>query len=432
MLARDLLRGSNLILVAVTIVAGAILVWFVARGGMETAAPASSIATTSPPTTSEGGQGGGSTSSTGASASTSTTLPRDPLQGLAWEVIADGLDQPVFATTAPGDERIFVVERSGRIQIVDPATGQVGSVPFLDIASKTLPSKGIELGLLGLAFHPDYEQNGRLFVYYTDLSNDTAVAEYARIDADTANPGSERIFVRVAREGLRHNAGMLQFGPDGYLWIAIGDGGLFEVHGQDNTQFLGTILRLDLDGGLPYAVPPDNPFVDAAGAPEVWAYGLRNPWRFDIDAESRHIYVGDVGQANAEEIDAVPLTPDGWNFGWPVMEGPNCWLEPSGCDTDGLTLPITSYSHADGCSVTGGVVYRGDAIPELDGHYFYADWCFGWVRSLLYSNGQVSQEQDWSSQIGEIGMVSSFGVDANGEILITTSEGTLGRIVPTR
>jgi glucose/arabinose dehydrogenase len=338
----------------------------------------------------------------------------------------------VFATTAPGDDRIFVVERSGRIQIIDPGTGAVNASPFLDVTTLTLPSKGIELGLLGLAFHPGYAENGRFFVHYTDVNHDTAVAEYTRLDADRADPGSGRIFVRVAREGLRHNAGMLQFGPTGFLWIAIGDGGLFEVYGQDNTQFLGTILRLDVDGEEPYDIPPDNPFVNGDGAPEVWAYGLRNPWRFDIDAESGFIYIGDVGQANAEEIDAVSLTPDGWNFGWPIMEGPDCWIEPAGCDTAGLTLPIASYSHADGCSVTGGVVYRGEAIPELTGHYFYADWCFGWVRSLLHLDGAVIQEADWSGQLGELGMISSFGVDGDGEILITTSEGLLGRIVPVR
>lgn len=424
-------RNPNFVLLVVTILSAIVLTWFVAAGGLDpTSEPTAGI---SPEGTSAGTIDESRDQESGTNETTTTTsLPSGPLLGLEWQTISEGLDQPVFATTAPGDERIFVVERGGRIQVVDPETGDIAPEPFLDITDKTLPSKGIELGLLGLAFHPGYEKNGRFFVYYTDLDHDTAVAEYARLDADHADADSGRVFVGVAREGLRHNAGMLQFGPDGYLWIAIGDGGLFEVYGQDNTQFLGTILRLDMDDGDPYAVPEDNPFVVGSGAPEVWAYGLRNPWRFDIDAESGIIYIGDVGQANAEEIDAVPIAEGGWNFGWPIMEGPNCWLDESDCDTEGLTLPIASYSHADGCSVTGGVVYRGTAIPELDGHYFYADWCFGWVRSLLYSNGQVSDEQDWSTDLGEVGMISSFGVDENGEVLITTSEGTLGRIVPIR
>ena len=431
-----ILSRANAPFIALVVLAGGALVWFLAVGGLDedpgVVGPTSTLAGTTVAPSTTAAAGDGTTAESGATTSTSGADDTSPAPGLpaaiAVDVITDQLAQPVFATAAPGDDRIFVVERQGRIRVVDPQTRIVGGTPFLDVSSKTLADKGIELGLLGLAFHPGYEENGRFFVYYTDTNHDTAVAEYARLDADRADPASERIFVRVEREGLRHNAGMLQFGPDGNLWIAIGDGGLFEVYGQDPTQFLGTILRLDVDGEEPYAIPPDNPFVDGGGAPEVWAYGLRNPWRFDIDSEAGLIYIGDVGQADAEEIDAVPLTPSGWNFGWPIMEGPNCWLEVD-CDTAGLTLPITSYSHAEGCSVTGGVVYRGAAIPGLVGHYLYADWCLGWIRSLRYDGSTVHDMADWSSSIGEVGMITSFGTDADGEVLIVTQEGMLGRIV---
>ncbi len=355
-----------------------------------------------------------------------------PLQGLAIETLSDDLNQPVFATTAPGDDRIFVIERQGIIRIFDPETGTLATDPFLDIRAKTRANTGIELGLLGLAFHPGFAENDRFFVYYTDGSDDTAVAEYARADANSADPASERVFISVARQGVRHNAGMLQFGPDGYLYIAIGDGGLFEVHGQDPGQFLGTILRLDVDGAEPYEVPDDNPFIAGGGAAEVWAYGLRNPWRFAIDSASSSMYIGDVGQADVEEIDAVPLEPVGYNFGWPVMEGSSCWSPKSDCDMSGKVLPVIEYGHDEGCSVTGGFVYRGRHLPELDGHYFYADWCTGWIRSLRLAEGSVSDTVDWSDQLGAAGQVTSFGLDAAGELLFTTFEGSLARIVPVR
>lgn len=375
-----------------------------------------------------GGIAGQETTTTSAAPAATVS----PLRGLASEVLVEGLAQPVFATSAPGDERIYVIERAGRILIYDPATSQLLPDPFLDIGHKTNASTGIELGLLGLAFHPDYVENGRLFVYYTDRSNNTAVAEYARLDPDTVDPGSEEIFITVEREGLRHNAGMLQFGPDGHLYVAIGDGGLFEVYGQDPGQFLGTILRLDMNRGDPYAIPDDNPFASTGGAPEVWAYGLRNPWRFSIDRTSNTIFIGDVGQAGAEEIDAVELLPEGYNFGWPVMEGFDCWLPAEGCDTGGKELPVTAYSHNDGCSVTGGYVYRGSQIPEHYGHYFYADWCIGWVKSFELAGEQVLNARDWTDDLGSLGQVTSFGLDPASELLYTTFEGVLGRIVPVR
>jgi glucose/arabinose dehydrogenase len=369
------------------------------------------------------------------SAPTTQTAPASaasPLQSLGTEVLLEGLAQPVFATTAPGDDRIYVVERGGKILIYDPATGALNPDPFLDVTHKSKANIGIEVGLLGLAFHPDYAENGRLFIYYTDTNSDTAVAEYARQDADQVDPTSGEVFIEVAREGIRHNAGMLLFGPDGYLYVAIGDGGMFEEFGQNPNVFLGTILRLDMDTGDPYSAPDDNPFFSGGGAPEVWAYGLRNPWRFSIDRASNTMFIGDVGQADAEEINAVALEPAGYNFGWPVMEGNNCWLPREGCDQTGIQLPTTVYSHTEGCSVTGGYVYRGSQIPEYYGHYFYADWCLGWVRSFEYAGGAVLNPQDWSADLANPGQITSFGLDGDGEMLYTTFEGTLGRIVAVR
>jgi glucose/arabinose dehydrogenase len=355
-----------------------------------------------------------------------------PLQGLATEILLDDLSQPVFATTAPGDDRIYIVQRGGTIRIYDPDTDSLLPDAFLDVTSKSNASIGIEVGLLGLAFHPRYVDNGRLFIYYTDSNNDTAVAEYARMDADHADSASGEVFISVAREGVRHNAGMLLFGPDGYLYIAIGDGGLFEEFGQDTSVFLGTILRLDMDSGDPYATPDDNPFSAGGGAPELWAYGLRNPWRFSIDRATNTMFIGDVGQADAEEINAVALEPVGYNFGWPVLEGSSCWIPREGCDRTGKEMPVAEYDHVQGCSVTSGYVYRGSAIPEYFGHYFYADWCLGWVRSFEHTSSGAINHEDWSDDLGNPGQITSFGLDASGEMLYTTFEGTLGRIIPVR
>jgi len=428
------LARHNLPFTAAIAVAVSALTWFTLTQdvfGTSDPAGADAVATTAPGPTGSAPQEETAPAAAESTPTTTPEAPANPLQGLATEVLREGLDQPVFATTAPGDGRLFVVERSGRILIYDPATQEVLPEPFLDIRSKSLATTGIELGLLGLAFHPDYETNGRFFVQYTDRSNDTAVAEYVRADLDTADPDSEEIFIAVEREGVRHNAGMLEFGPDGYLYVAIGDGGLFEEFGQDPNHLLGVILRLDMDSGDPYAIPDDNPFASGDGAPEVWAYGLRNPWRFSIDRSSNTMFIGDVGQADAEEINAVALQPEGYNFGWPVMEGFACWLPREGCDTSGKVLPVITYDHTEGCSVTGGYVYRGSSIPELFGHYFYADWCTGWVRSFEPTGDGVLSERDWSDEL-DPGQVTSFGLDSDGELLYTTFEGTLGRIVPRR
>lgn len=379
--------------------------------------PASSSTTTS------------STTTTGPT--TTTTVPLDPLLGVALETVATGFSRPTFVTAPPGDPRLFVLEAVGRVLVVDP-DGTVLPEPFLNIRNK-VGSVSIEQGLLGLAFHPGYAANGRIYVYYTDRTGDSVVAEYAvGEDPNQVDVATERIVLTIEQPHERHNAGMLQFGPEGALYISTGDGGAggASVHGQDPSTLLAAILRIDVDGRTPYAVPPDNPFVDGGGAPEVWAFGLRNPWRFAIDTVDQTMYVADVGQDSREEINAVALAPTGYNFGWPAIEGSACFFE-RGCDPSDYTLPVLEYTHDDGLSVTGGYVYRGSDIPEIAGHYFYADWVREWIRSFRLAAGAVTDERDWTAELRP-GQVNSFGVDGRGELLVATWDGLIGRIVPVR
>jgi glucose/arabinose dehydrogenase len=355
------------------------------------------------------------------------------LQGLALETVASDLTFPVFAASPPGDDRIFAVLRPGTIAILDPEEG-VLEKRFLDIRDRIDSASGIEIGLLGLAFHPDYADNGRFFVYYTDLNNDSVLAEYSvTADPDLADPESEQVLLFIDQVGLRHRAGMLQFGPDGYLYVALGDGAQFDVTPQNLEMLQGSILRLDVDGGDPYSIPADNPFASGGGAPEIFLYGFRNPWRFSIDPVEGMIYVGDVGQETWEEIDVIGLSSGGGNFGWPLMEGSACFTDPDCSERTDLIRPAVEYSHDEGCSVTGGYVYRGAAIPELQGHYFYGDWCGQWVRSFRPVGGDAIDHQDWSETFGEIGQVASFGLDGAGELLIITSDnGRIYRLVAER
>ncbi|MBU1494501.1 MAG: PQQ-dependent sugar dehydrogenase [Actinobacteria bacterium] len=356
-----------------------------------------------------------------------TTSPLPSLQGLQLEVVGDGYANPVFVTSPPGDDRLFVVEKPGRIRIIGV------EAPFLDVTALTAEDHQ-EQGLLGLAFHPDYAANGRFFVYYTDRGGTSTLAEYAvsAADRDAADPGSAEILLTQEQPKGNHNGGMLAFGPDGRLYLGLGDGGGANDrygNGQRPDTLLGAILRLDVDAATPYAIPPDNPFVDGGGAPEVWAYGLRNPWRFSFDGGL--LYVADVGQAAWEEIDVAPAASGGLNYGWPIMEGEACFQE-AGCDAAGLEAPVIVYSHDEGCSVTGGYVYRGAAIPEIDGHYFYADWCGGWVRSIRYQDGAITDASDWTGDLGSLDQIVSFGRDAAGELYVVVQGGTIYRIVPIR
>jgi len=350
-----------------------------------------------------------------------------PLLGITARTISEDLERPLFVTAIPGDDRMLVAQQGGIVVAVDPGSGQ--SSVFLDISDR-VGDLGIEQGLLGLALHPGFADNGRFFAYYTDLEENSRLVEFSG-DEPGADRSSERMILRVEQPTDRHNAGMIDFGPDGYLYVALGDGGDGGANGQDVGSLLGAILRINVDGGDPYVVPPDNPFAAGDGAPEIWVYGLRNPWRFSIDATEGLLYIGDVGQETWEEINVVPLDMAGANLGWLTMEGSECFAASS-CDDAGMMLPVVEYGHDEGCSVTGGYVYRGAAIPELDGHYFYADWCQGWVRSFRYAGGAATDESDWAEDLGRLGQVTSFGVDDSGELYLTTWEGGLFRLDPLR
>jgi len=358
-----------------------------------------------------------------------TTPAPEPLQGLELETVAEDLGQPTAITTAPGRDRLYVAERIGRIRVIED--GDLLETSFLNITDR-VQSDGIEQGLLGVAFHPTDES--QMFVYYIGTEGRRTLSEFT-VESGRADPNSERELFSHPQPpdsvDIRHYGGQLLFGPDGYLYVSLGDGADARGQGQDPDTVFGTILRLDVDSGSPYGVPPDNPFVQGGGAPEVWLYGLRNPWRFSIDGEEDLIYIADVGQAEWEEVNVLSLNDGGANLGWPSMEGNHCFLD-SDCDPDSFVGPMLEYGHDDGCSVTGGHVYRGVAIPELAGHYFYADWCGGWVRSFRYADGEVTEEQDWSDDLTEPGQVNAFGEGPSGELYIANFEGQVLQIVPVR
>jgi glucose/arabinose dehydrogenase len=302
--------------------------------------------------------------------------------------------------------------------------------PFLDITDRV--GSGGERGLLSVAFHPQYASNGFFFVDYTDTSGDTRVERYhVSADRNRADPASARLVIGIDQPYANHNGGLVAFGPDGKLYIGMGDGGgggdPLET-GQDPTQLLGKLLRLDVDGAAPYAVPADNPYAGRTDRrPEIWAMGVRNPWRFSWDRAAGLLYVADVGQNRLEEIDVVPAGQGGLNFGWDLMEAGDCYEPRDGCDRTGLVLPVAQYTHDDGCSVTGGFVYRGQDIPALRGHYFYADYCQGWIRSFRYAGGQAADARSWNVQ--NVGSITSFGEDTRGELYVLSSSGGVYRIV---
>jgi hypothetical protein len=384
------------------------------------------------------GCGGGAPSATPSTLEPGSCAAGTPVPGtpaLATTRVASGFDSPVDLKTAPGDRsRLFVVEQGGRIRAL--RNGQALPQPFLDIAAKI--SSGGERGLLGLAFHPRYAENGRFFVNYTDRSGDTHIAEFhVTSNPDLADGGSERTVLFVEQPFANHNGGGLAFGNDGMLYVGLGDGGSGGDplgNGQSLRTRLGKMLRLDVDrSGF---VPPDNPFVSTPGAaPEIWAFGLRNPWRFAFDPATGDLYVGDVGQDAFEEVDiGTAARHGGENYGWNVMEGTHCFRSPS-CNQAGLTLPVLDFGHdAGSCAVTGGVVYRGCRMPGYAGTYFYGDFCSAFVRSFRLQGGEAVERRDWTDTLGVgVGAISSFGVDADGEIYIVDySDGEVYEVVPAR
>lgn len=358
--------------------------------------------------------------------------PGDGMFDVVLESVATGLTAPLLVTAPAGDGRLFIVQQNGVVQIVKD--GALLSEPFLDIRDRANYSG--ESGLLGLAFHPDYAENGYFYVNYTTGTFLTRIERYrVTSDPDRADDASAALILSLQQPFGNHNGGHLEFDPDGMLLIALGDGGAREDphgHGQNRNTLFGAILRIDVDGGTPYAIPDDNPFRDMQGArPEIWAWGLRNPWRFAIDEPGGRIYIADVGQDLYEEVNSMPLDAAGVNYGWNVMEGRHCFRQSS-CNMQGLTLPVVEYDHSDGCSVTGGVVYRGEAIPGLVGHYVYSDYCSGWIRSFLMTDEGPTLEREWDIQ--DLPFVTSFGRDAAGELYVTTvrsgGAGEVFRVAP--
>lgn len=327
---------------------------------------------------------------------TTTTESLGALTGLGLETVAEELAFPVMLL--PSESGVLLATKDGRLYEFDESAG-VGPV-VLDIRDRV--RDGGEQGLLGVA-----ERDGRLFVHYTANNGDTVVSEFT---------AGEVVILRLEQPASNHNGGMIQFGPDGALYLGLGDGGGAGDrygHGQNTESLLGGIVRIDVD----------------TGESSLWSYGLRNPWRFWFDGEV--LYIGDVGQNAFEEIDVVEFASTGYNFGWPITEGLHCFSPPSGCDPEGITLPVLEVAHGDAgtCSVTGGIVYRGAAIPELVGHYFYSDYCGSWVRSFRWDGAGAVDQRDW--EVGPLGRVVSFGIDSQGEVYILT-DSAVHRLVPIR
>ena len=355
---------------------------------------------------------------------------------LALREVASGLETPLLLTAPANDTRRFIVERPGRIRIL-AADGSLRATPFLDLSG--LISVTGEGGLLSMAFHPGYAQNGRFYIYYTDKFSNIAIDEVkvSSSNPDVADKDSlKRIITIPHPQYTNHFGGYLAFGPDGYLYAGTGDGGgAGDPNGnaQNLDSLLGKLLRLNVDNPLPplYLVPADNPYAGQDGKRgEIWAYGLRNPWRFTFDPATSALYIADVGQAQREEVNIVSSALKGANYGWNIMEGTRCYNAAS-CAQQGLVLPAFEYEHgsndANGCSITGGFVYRGTALPQLAGRYLYSDYCKGFLKSFLYANGTVSEAQEWA--VGEVGMVPAFGQDAAGELYMLSGAGKVYQIV---
>lgn len=356
---------------------------------------------------------------------------------IALEPLFTGHRQPLYVTAAgDGTDRLFVVEKTGRIVVYGP--DRIDGQTFLDLSDR-VRSSGYEQGLLGLAFPPNYQGSGHFFLNYTNQNGDTVIARYSTSadDPHRGDPASEFVIINLQQPAANHNGGMIVFGPDGYLWIGTGDGGRAGDafgHGQNPATLLGAMLRIDVtsDPAQPYTIPADNPWIedpyqDLEVRDEIWAIGLRNPWRYSFDRVTGDLWIADVGQNRYEEVNMIPASElnQGYNFGWPIMEGNQCY-QTANCDMTGLTLPLFDYDHGDGCSITGGKIYRGAAHPELEGIYFYADFCSGrlWGYWTDAAHGERNELLIESGQA-----ISSFGEDEAGEIYITDlNSGVVSRL----
>jgi glucose/arabinose dehydrogenase len=344
------------------------------------------------------------------------------------EVPTAGIAQPVFLASPPGDaSRIFVAERPGRIRVIQ--NGQVLATPFLDVSARV--STTGERGVLSFAFHPQYAQNGRFFLHFNNLNGDIVVEQFTASagNANVANAQSTEV-IRIPHPTFdNHNGGVAAFGPDGMLYLSTGDGGGGgdpNQNAQNATRLLGKLLRIDVST-LPYRIPPSNPFAGFGRGEEIWAIGLRNPWRWSFDMSDRRIYIADVGQGRLEEVNVVATDVPNVNYGWPITEASACYPNDP-CNKSGQTLPTLEFDHLSGaCAVTGGYVYRGAALPDLQGRYFYSDYCAGFIRSFrLAPNGQAIERIDWN--LPAVGRVLSFGEDASREVYVITASAKIYRI----
>jgi glucose/arabinose dehydrogenase len=350
------------------------------------------------------------------------SVPAEVARKVKLEQVARGLARPVLVVVAPGDarKRLFVLEQhAGRVRIIE--NGKLLPRPFLEVTGL---AKGNEQGLLGMAFHPQFATNGKLYVNYTGADDDTRIVEYkvSAQDPDQVAPASRRELANIAQPFSNHNGGHLVFGPDGKLWTGMGDGGSAgdpERNGQNPRALLGKMLRFDVDAAAP--------------TPERMHVGVRNPWRFAFDPKTGDLFIADVGQNLWEYIFVVNGSDHAQkNFGWNVVEGNHCY-DAKTCDRAGFTPPVIEYPHDEGCSITGGAVYRGKALPELDGRYFYADFCTGLFRSFRWQDSAVRDHWDWKKALdpeGDLSQVSSFGVDHDGEIYLVTLTGGVFKLVP--
>lgn len=355
--------------------------------------------------------------------------PADPVGAYRWTEVIGGLSQPVYVTHAGDDSgRLFVVEQGGTIRVFQD--GKLLEKPLLDV-SALVSRDDSERGLLGLAFHPRFTQNGWFFINYTDLKGDTVVARYTITpsNANTADPQSAQIIITVDQPYPNHNAGQLAFGPDGYLYFGLGDGGSANdphKNGQNPHVLLGKMLRLNVNSDN-YTIPADNPFADDADfAPEIWAWGLRNPWRYSFDRATGDLYIADVGQNVWEEVNFQPADSlGGENYGWNGFEGSHPFSDTA--LPNSVVMPIAEYSHSDGCSITGGYVYRGAAIPALQGTYIFGDFCSGttWMTRRDASGAWQTEKLMNTGRV-----ISSFGEDQAGELYLVDYAGKVLRLEP--
>ena len=374
---------------------------------------------------------------------------------IASRLITAGLDRPVYLTAPAGTEdELYVLEQKGKVRLIK--SERLLKTPFLDITDRVHNPlfPGDERGLLGMAFHPLFYETGYFYLNYVSVDQHTIVSRFC-VKPLSSLRQSEVVLFNIVQPYSNHNGGQIEFGPDGYLYVGVGDGGSAgdpEKNGQNKNSLLGTILRIDVDSGSPYGIPKNNPFYKTKNTKgEIWLYGLRNPWRFSFDAEAGEIYIGDVGQNSWEEIHVVSLMDGGLNLGWNIMEGSHCFFPEHGCDTAGLVLPVFEYPNdanymktlagfsqtrwgVQGCSITGGYVYRGKLIPEFKGHYLFADYCTGKFWSFVYRNPETTLFTDRTEELRkETGKkqfyVSSFGKGGLGEIYFLDYEGSVYKII---